>query len=117
MACALAQQLVRIYPLCVPQFDLWCAVTEIAYHKRSTIDADIEFLTKEEWLTELSVLLADLMDEEGNLKHASGMRNDAGVAWHKVRKKQRAINSNSTLHTGPCRLSCTHCGTTYPHDT
>jgi hypothetical protein len=83
----------------VPQFDILYTVTEIAYHKRNTIDADIEFLTKEEWLTELDVLLADLMDEEGNLKHASGMRNDAGVAWHKVRKKQRAVNNNdSTLH-------------------
>jgi hypothetical protein len=81
----LAQQLVRLFFHHVPQFDLLDAVTEIAYHKRSTIDADIEFLSREEWLTELSVLLEDLSDDEGYLKRVSDVRNDAGIAWHKVR--------------------------------
>ncbi len=81
----LAQQLVRVDLCRLPQIDVLYAVTEIAYHKRSTIDADIEFLTRDEWHTELSVLLDDLSDDEGNLKRLSDMRNDAGVAWHKVR--------------------------------
>lgn len=58
-------------------------VTEISYHNRRTIDADIDFLSTEQWKSELEVLLQDLQDDEGHLKRVSDMRNDAGVAWHK----------------------------------
>lgn len=32
----------------------------------------------------MEILLQDLQDDEGHLKRVSDMRNDAGVAWHKV---------------------------------
>lgn len=59
-------------------------VTEIAYHTKKTIDADVSFLSEAEWKQELEVLLDDLVDEDGNLKRSTDMRSDAGVAWSKV---------------------------------
>ena len=40
-------------------------VTEIAYHKEKTIAADVSFLSENEWREELSVLLDDLVAEDG----------------------------------------------------
>ncbi|KAJ7179183.1 hypothetical protein C8R46DRAFT_1072781 [Mycena filopes] len=48
-------------------------VTEIAYHKKKTIDADVSFLSETEWKEELEILLGDLT-----------LKSDAGVAWQKV---------------------------------
>ena len=59
-------------------------VTEIAYHTKKTIDADISFLSEGEWRQELEVLLDDLVDENGEPKRSTDMRSDAGVAWSKV---------------------------------
>lgn len=59
-------------------------VTEIAYHLKRTIDADVSFLSEAEWRQELEVLLDDLIDEDGNVKRSTDMRSDAGVAWSKV---------------------------------
>ncbi|CAL1702209.1 unnamed protein product [Somion occarium] len=59
-------------------------VTEIGYHPKRTIDADVSFLSEKEWREELAVLLDDLVDEEGNLKRSTDLRSDAGVAWQKV---------------------------------
>lgn len=60
-------------------------VTEISYHKKSTIDAEISFLSEQEWRQELEVLLDDLIDEDGKIKRATDLNSDAGVAWQKVR--------------------------------
>jgi hypothetical protein len=43
-------------------------ITEIANHTKKTINADVSFLSKAEWRQELSMLLQDLDDEDGNLK-------------------------------------------------
>ncbi|KJA29987.1 hypothetical protein HYPSUDRAFT_196279 [Hypholoma sublateritium FD-334 SS-4] len=59
-------------------------VTELAYHNKSTIEADISFLSKDEWEQELAVLLHDIADEDGNLKRLTDLKSDAGVAWQKV---------------------------------
>ncbi|KDQ65115.1 hypothetical protein JAAARDRAFT_188367 [Jaapia argillacea MUCL 33604] len=59
-------------------------VTQIAYHDKNTIDADVSFLSETEWREELAVLLEDLVDEEGYLKRTTDLKSDAGVAWHKV---------------------------------
>jgi hypothetical protein len=59
-------------------------VTEIAYHDKPTIDADVSFLTLGEWKEELEVLLDDLVDEDRNVRRATDLRSEAGVAWHKV---------------------------------
>ncbi|OSC99144.1 hypothetical protein PYCCODRAFT_1446932 [Trametes coccinea BRFM310] len=59
-------------------------VTEIAYHKKKSIDGDVSFLTEQEWRDELKVLLDDLVDEEGHVKRSTDLRSDAGIAWSKV---------------------------------
>ena len=59
-------------------------VTELAYHKKNTIDADISFLSELEWKQELGVLLQDLVDEDGSIKRTIDLKSDAGVAWQKV---------------------------------
>lgn len=59
-------------------------MTELAYHAKSTIDADVSFLSEAEWRAELTVLLHDLVDEDGNLKRSTDLKSDAGVAWQKV---------------------------------
>lgn len=59
-------------------------VTEIAYHNKQTIDADVSFLSLAEWRSELAVLLHDMIDEDGNLKRSTDLKSDAGIAWSKV---------------------------------
>ncbi|TFY80874.1 hypothetical protein EWM64_g3143, partial [Hericium alpestre] len=59
-------------------------VTEIAYHDKPTIDADVSFLSEKEWRDELAVLLDDLVDEDGNIKRTSNLNSDAGIAWSKA---------------------------------
>ncbi|KAJ3510297.1 hypothetical protein NLJ89_g4757 [Agrocybe chaxingu] len=66
-------------------------VTEIAYHKKSTIDADISFLSEAEWRQELGVLIHDLVDEDGNIKRSTDIKSDAGIAWQKVHAVYPAI--------------------------
>lgn len=53
-------------------------VTEIAYHDKNTIEADVSFLSMEEWIAELKVLLDDLVEEDGQVKKSSDLRTDAG---------------------------------------
>ncbi|CAE6439062.1 unnamed protein product [Rhizoctonia solani] len=59
-------------------------VTEIGYHDKSSIDAEVEFLARSEWRAELEILLDDLVEENGKLKRLSDLRTDAGVAWAKM---------------------------------
>ncbi|KAF8913833.1 hypothetical protein CPB84DRAFT_1757667 [Gymnopilus junonius] len=59
-------------------------VTELAYHNKSTIDADVSFLSEAEWREELAILLHDLVDEDGNIKRFTDLKSDSGVAWQKV---------------------------------
>ena len=59
-------------------------VTEIGHHPKKTIEADVSFLSETEWRQELTVLLDDLVDEDGHLKRSTDLRSDAGVAWQKV---------------------------------
>lgn len=61
-------------------------VTEISYHDNANIEADVSFLSEEEWRQELGVLLQDLLDEDsGQIKRVNDLKSDAGVAWSKVR--------------------------------
>jgi predicted 3-demethylubiquinone-9 3-methyltransferase (glyoxalase superfamily) len=59
-------------------------VTELAYHNKQTIDADVSFLSEAEWRAELDVLLHDLVDEDGNIRRSTDLKSDAGVAWQKA---------------------------------
>jgi hypothetical protein len=94
-------------------------VTEIAYHAKKTIDADVSFISEGEWKQELEVLLDDLIDEDGNLKRSTDMRSDAGVAWSKVTRLSLTISNQSYVHPfplGPCRLSHPQPRTDCRHD-
>ncbi|KAL1740588.1 hypothetical protein HDZ31DRAFT_85351 [Schizophyllum fasciatum] len=59
-------------------------VTEIAYHAKPIIEADVSFLTEIEWKQELGILIDDLVDEDGHLRRLTDLKSDAGVAWSKV---------------------------------
>lgn len=56
-------------------------VTKISYHKRKVIQADVSFVSLEEWKRELGIVLRDLADDTGGTKIADS---DAAVAWGKV---------------------------------
>jgi hypothetical protein len=60
-------------------------VTEIGYHNKPTIEADVSFLSLPEWKAELALLLHDMIDEDGNLKRSTDLKSDAGIAWSKVK--------------------------------
>ena len=61
-------------------------VTEISYHNKANIEADVTFLSEEEWRQELGILLQDLFDEDsGQIKRVNDLKSEAGVAWSKVR--------------------------------
>ncbi|GLB33731.1 putative dynamin family protein [Lyophyllum shimeji] len=72
-------------------------VTELAYHNKPTIDADVSFLSEGEWREELAILLSDLVDEDGNLKRSSDLKSDAGVAWSKVHAVYPAIKQEQLV--------------------
>jgi hypothetical protein len=80
-------------------------VTEIAYHSKPTIDADVSFLSFQDWKQELSVLLTDLVDEDGNLKRSTDLKSDAGIAWQKVCFPLAGQTRAHTLKSGPRSLS------------
>ncbi|KAF9452482.1 hypothetical protein P691DRAFT_697145, partial [Macrolepiota fuliginosa MF-IS2] len=73
-------------------------VTEIAYHNKPTIDADVSFLSLNEWKSELAVLLHDMVDEDGNLKRSTDLKSDAGVAWSKVNAVYPSITQEDLVH-------------------
>ncbi|KAF8897466.1 hypothetical protein BD779DRAFT_1432811 [Infundibulicybe gibba] len=72
-------------------------VTEIAYHNKVTIDADVSFLSEVEWKAELGVLLHDLVDEDGVIKRSTDMKSDAGIAWHKVHAVYPSISQEKLV--------------------
>lgn len=69
---------------CLVYIACTAVVTEIGHHAKKTIEGDVSFLSEAEWRQELTVLLDDLVDEDGNLKRSTDLRSDAGVAWQKV---------------------------------
>ena len=82
--CEVRSKLVVTCTPAEPSSACTAVVTEIAYHKKKTIDGDVSFLSEQEWRDELTVLLDDLVDEDGNVKRSTDLRSDAGVAWSKV---------------------------------
>ncbi|KAK0453568.1 hypothetical protein EV421DRAFT_2030518 [Armillaria borealis] len=76
-------------------------VTEIAYHNKPTVDADVSFLTAAEWKEELSVLLQDLVDEDGTIKRSNDLKSDAGVAWQKVHAVYPSISQETLVRMTP----------------
>ncbi|KAG6857364.1 hypothetical protein H0H87_005667 [Tephrocybe sp. NHM501043] len=73
-------------------------VTELAYHDKRTIDADISFLSEVEWREELAILLTDLIDEDGRLKRSTDLKSDAGIAWQKVHAVYPTISQEQLIH-------------------
>ncbi|KAK0490958.1 hypothetical protein IW261DRAFT_1434849 [Armillaria novae-zelandiae] len=76
-------------------------VTEIAYHDKPTVDANVSFLTAAEWKEELSVLLQDLVDEDGTIKRSNDLKSDAGVAWQKVHAVYPSISQEALVRVTP----------------
>lgn len=59
-------------------------VTEISYHRQNEIEADVSFLSYEDWKNELSSLIVDLTDENNDLRRDIDPKSEAGIAWQKV---------------------------------
>lgn len=81
-----------------PRAACTATVTEIAYHNKKTIEADISFLTEQEWKDELNVLLDDLIDEDGTVKRSTNLSSDAGVAWSKVHAVYPSLTHDQIGH-------------------
>lgn len=82
-------------------------VTEISYHDKKSVDADVAFLSRKEWRDEIEVLLSDMVDEDGQLRRLTDLKSEAGVAWHKVRPPRVASSARLTAR------SCTPCARRY----
>ncbi|KAG8961273.1 hypothetical protein FRC03_005582 [Tulasnella sp. 419] len=76
-------------------------VTEISYKTGRSIEGDVAFLAHDEWKAELSVLLDDLVDENGNLRPQSSLRAEAAVAWQKVHAVYPNIPYDSLINLKP----------------
>ena len=57
------------------------AVTQISYHDKSTIEADIEFMSEADWREEVSKLLGDVLNDQSSVRDAKAV---AGQAFMKV---------------------------------
>ncbi|KAF9263480.1 hypothetical protein L218DRAFT_979928 [Marasmius fiardii PR-910] len=79
-------------------------VTEIGHHDKPTVDADVSFLSADEWKQELSVLLHDLADEDGNPRRINDLKSDAGVAWHKVNAVYPGISQERLVTMTPDQI-------------
>lgn len=101
MACVVsARTLLFLIHGLIPRTACTAVVTELAYHKKNTIDADISFLSEPEWRQELGVLLQDLVDEDGNVKRTIDLKSDAGVAWQKVEHSHTISQKWTDLNIG-----------------
>ncbi|TFK28807.1 hypothetical protein FA15DRAFT_753191 [Coprinopsis marcescibilis] len=85
----------------VPTSACTAVVTEIAYHKKPSIDGDVAFLSEAEWRQELAVLLPDLTDEDGNVKRTTDLKSDAGIAWQKVHAVYPSISIERLVKMSP----------------
>ncbi|GFF42819.1 nuclear GTPase SLIP-GC [Aspergillus udagawae] len=78
-------------------------VTEISYNTSDDpYQAEIEFITREDWEKELKVLFHDLFDGSGNVsRDASNEESEAGVAYAKIKavypKFTREMLQNSSV--------------------
>lgn len=91
-------------------------VTELAFHNKPTIDADVSFLSEAEWREELAILLTDLVDEDGNLKRSTDLKSDAGVAWQKVLYLWDSRRRFIDVLLGTCGISFDLARTACNHD-
>lgn len=82
----------------------FAVVTEIAYHSKSTIDADVSFLSETEWKQELIVLQHDLTEEDGSLKRTTDLKSDAGVAWQKVHAVYPNLSQEKLVRMSPDQI-------------
>nr|XP_013800790.1 PREDICTED: uncharacterized protein LOC106486693 [Apteryx mantelli mantelli] len=64
----------------------------------SPYEADVEFLSKEEWFSELKALLEDMKDKSGNLKkRCPDRKTEAGVAYSRVKAVYGTVAELSKL--------------------
>ncbi|KDQ17601.1 hypothetical protein BOTBODRAFT_64068 [Botryobasidium botryosum FD-172 SS1] len=70
-------------------------VTEISYHSRNSIAAEVTFLSLKQWKDELAVLLDDLRGEDGKIKHSSDLQSESGTAWYKIRSVYPKLSLDS----------------------
>ncbi|KAJ7713375.1 hypothetical protein B0H16DRAFT_1743356 [Mycena metata] len=72
-----------------------CTATpiEISYHEKATIEADIHFVSREEWLEELQQLCDDIRD------FSDAVQKRVEIAWNKVHAVYPAFKSREEVKT------------------
>ncbi|KAI4286768.1 MAG: hypothetical protein L6R35_003976 [Caloplaca aegaea] len=77
------------------------AVTHITYnHKAIPYRAEIEYIDELAWSQELSILLRDLVDDDGNAStEAANLTTDAGVAWAKFKAVYPTLSKEDLAKT------------------
>ncbi|SPQ22881.1 33a1c8c7-d86f-4eb1-815a-97caacca19ac [Thermothielavioides terrestris] len=90
-------------------------VTEVAYNPSDRIDekyrAEIHFISREEWINELRILLSDMTQASDPLgTDEPSSESDAGVAFHKIRSVYPFL-AKDEIRKGkfdPCELTAHH---------
>ncbi|KAL0573916.1 hypothetical protein V5O48_008036 [Marasmius crinis-equi] len=60
-------------------------VTEVSYHEESSIHAEVEFMTHDEWKGEINIL-RDALDSGGSSNfRKTGLKTPAGIALHRLK--------------------------------
>ncbi|KAL0949749.1 hypothetical protein HGRIS_009787 [Hohenbuehelia grisea] len=62
------------------------AITEVGYHNKPNAEADITFLSRDEWFEEFAVIRQEMLNDDGTMKHISRLDEDADIAWRKSRR-------------------------------
>ncbi|KAK9788621.1 hypothetical protein SCARD494_09638 [Seiridium cardinale] len=83
--------------------------TEISWND-SALDneryrAEIDFITRDDWQSELQYLFTDLIDNSGQTRSATNKETEAGVAWFKIQSVYPGINLEKLALTNAANLA------------
>ncbi|KAK9769426.1 hypothetical protein SCAR479_13908 [Seiridium cardinale] len=83
--------------------------TEISWND-SALDneryrAEIDFITRDDWQSELQHLFTDLIDSSGQVKSATNKETEAGIAWFKIQSVYPGINLEKLALTDAANLA------------
>ncbi|KAK8100857.1 hypothetical protein PG999_011231 [Apiospora kogelbergensis] len=87
--------------------------TEISYNysedPSELYSAEVEFITREEWVKELEELYADLLDPSGDIsRDSSNAESDAGVAYAKLKAVYPSKTKEMLAQANPDDLAAEH---------
>ncbi|KZS86329.1 hypothetical protein SISNIDRAFT_492057 [Sistotremastrum niveocremeum HHB9708] len=85
-------------------------VVEISYNQEPTIDADISFLTRQEWESELTDLLKEIRAVDGvnDGDEGEGDEEEAAAAFQKIRDVYPSLKRNQLAKMTPAEILNNH---------